>query len=32
MSDVMLDLQRHPFVAGMRPEHWAKLARLARRM
>jgi CRP/FNR family transcriptional regulator, cyclic AMP receptor protein len=32
MSDVMLDLQRHPFVAGMRPEHCARLGRLARRI
>jgi len=32
MSDVMLELQRHPFVAGMRPEHWAILERLARRI
>jgi CRP/FNR family transcriptional regulator, cyclic AMP receptor protein len=31
MSDVMSDLKRHPFVAGMRPEHWAKLGGLARR-
>jgi hypothetical protein len=31
MTDLMLDVQRHPFVAGMRPEHCAKLGELARR-
>ncbi|HMD74871.1 MAG TPA: Crp/Fnr family transcriptional regulator [Steroidobacteraceae bacterium] len=31
MTDLMLDIQRHPFVEGMRPEHVAQLGRLARR-
>ena len=30
MSDVNLEMQRHPFLAGMPPEHFATLARLAR--
>lgn len=31
MTDLMLDVQRHPFLEGMRPEHCAKLGRLAQR-
>ena len=30
MSDVSVELQRHPFLAGMPPEHYATLAALAR--
>jgi CRP/FNR family transcriptional regulator, cyclic AMP receptor protein len=30
MSDVNVELQRHPFLAGMPPEHYATLAALAR--
>ena len=30
MSDVSLEVQRHPFLAGMSAEHHAMLARLAR--
>jgi len=32
MTDLILDIQRHPFVEGMRPEHCAQLGRLARRV
>lgn len=32
MSDILLDLQRHPFLAGMRAQHVAVLAGLARRV
>ncbi len=32
MTDLMPDVQRHPFAAGMRPEHCAKLGGLARRV
>ena len=31
MTDLTLDVQRHPFAAGMCPEHCAKLGHLARR-
>ena len=30
MSDVLLELRRHPFLAGMPEAHYAKLARLGR--
>jgi CRP/FNR family transcriptional regulator, cyclic AMP receptor protein len=30
MSDVSVEVQRHPFLAGMPPEHYAVLSRLAR--
>lgn len=30
MSDVNVELQRHPFLAGMPPEHYALLGRLGR--
>ena len=30
MSDVSVELQRHPFLAGMPPEHYALLARMGR--
>jgi CRP/FNR family cyclic AMP-dependent transcriptional regulator len=30
MSDVTVELHRHPFLAGMPPEHYALLGRLAR--